>query len=531
MDAWSDIADEYATRVEPFTDSFVVALLDEIAPTTLEGVRLLDLACGAGALALTAAARGAHVVATDISPGMLRVLRQRLVDLLEYDGSVKSSRAASSVRIEEIVEADGLALPPRFANSFDAVASNFGLIFFDDVGAGCASAAACLVPGGTLAFSCWGAPEETEAFQVIKAACARCGIEATKAAPRRIDATVPLLTEFLTQGGLADIRVVGPVQRFLRVADAEAFWLRFSLASPATRRLLASLEPSREAELKAMVLSMLRERFGDGEVALPASAYFAVGVKPLAVSAPPSPPADDDDAVPLGATAFTDRDARWLHDHQERKLLDPRVRVLGVAARDDDGHPSVLLLYPLRQTGPTAATAAPAEVAAESVSLEARDDKRCKTKKKWTSAELDPWVNMYWLVHPTLCTRIGRLEHLGLVGAYQERLAADPAAKATMAAAHAHYGAARWSLLSSGDRAACEARGLAGVLRDTGVAGLRDTSGAHVKCLHTMTAHRLAQIAAGDLDPSRANVVGQWALDALAAGKDAQAGRVVEPNT
>ena len=57
--------------------------------------------------------------------------------------------------------------------------------------------------------------------------------------------------------------------------------------------------------------------------------------------------------MPLGATAFTDRDARWLHDHQERKLLDPRVRVLGVAARDDDGHPSVLLLYPLRQTGPT----------------------------------------------------------------------------------------------------------------------------------------------------------------------------------
>ena len=145
MDAWSDIADEYATRVEPFTDSFVAALLDEIAPTTLEGVRLLDLACGAGALALTAVASGARVVATDISPGMLRVLRQRLERTPEPG-------------IEEVVEANGLALPPRFANSFDAVASNFGLIFFDDVGAGCASAAACLVPGGTLAFSCWGAP-------------------------------------------------------------------------------------------------------------------------------------------------------------------------------------------------------------------------------------------------------------------------------------------------------------------------------------------------------------------------------------
>ena len=62
---------------------------------------------------------------------------------------------------------------------------------------------------------------------------------------------------------------------------------------------------------------------------------------------------------------------------------------------------------------------------------------------------------------------------------------------------------------------------------DDGARGSR----AHVKCLHTMTAHRLAQIAAGDLDPSRANVVGQWALDALAAGEDAQAKRGVEPNT
>ena len=43
-----------------------------------------------------------------------------------------------------------------------------------------------------------------------------------------------------------------------------------------------------------------------------------------------------------------------------------------------------------------------------------------------------------------------------------------------------------------------------------------------------MTAHRLAQLSAGDADPSRANVVGQWALDALAAGEDAQAKRGVE---
>ena len=49
MDAWSDIADEYAARVEPFTDSFVAALLDEIAPSqTLDGVRVLEAAVADG---------------------------------------------------------------------------------------------------------------------------------------------------------------------------------------------------------------------------------------------------------------------------------------------------------------------------------------------------------------------------------------------------------------------------------------------------------------------------------------------------
>ena len=267
QDAWSDIADEYAARVEPFTSSFVGALLDEATGhrASLEGVRLLDLACGAGALSFTAIERGARVVATDAAPGMLRALRSRAAKI-PTDG------------LEAVVEAPGEHLPTEWAGSFDAVVSNFGLIFFDDVGAGCASAASCLAPGGRLALSCWGSPEQTEAFQVIKKACARCGIEASQAAPRRITGTVESLTQLLTDGGgLADVRVVGPVERILRVASAEDFWLRFALAAPATRRLLASLEAAQAERLHAEVLAMLGERFGGGEVALPASAYFAIG--------------------------------------------------------------------------------------------------------------------------------------------------------------------------------------------------------------------------------------------------------------
>lgn len=47
-------------------------------PTELTGVRVLDAGCGTGALAQAAADRGAVVVATDLSPTLLQLARDRL---------------------------------------------------------------------------------------------------------------------------------------------------------------------------------------------------------------------------------------------------------------------------------------------------------------------------------------------------------------------------------------------------------------------------------------------------------------------
>ena len=50
-------------------------------PEDLTGARLLDAGCGTGTLAIEAARRGAEVVAIDLSPTLVSIAQERLVDL------------------------------------------------------------------------------------------------------------------------------------------------------------------------------------------------------------------------------------------------------------------------------------------------------------------------------------------------------------------------------------------------------------------------------------------------------------------
>ena len=58
-------------------DQMRATLLAEM-PEDLHGARVLDAGCGAGPTTVELAARGAHVVAIDISPALIDIARQRL---------------------------------------------------------------------------------------------------------------------------------------------------------------------------------------------------------------------------------------------------------------------------------------------------------------------------------------------------------------------------------------------------------------------------------------------------------------------
>jgi SAM-dependent methyltransferase len=103
------------------------------------GQRVLDVACGTGVVAITAARAGAHVTALDLTPQLLERARE--------NGQI------ASVDVEWH-EGDAEQLPFEDA-AFDVVLSQFGHIFAPRPDVVTTEMLRVLKPGGRIAFSTW----------------------------------------------------------------------------------------------------------------------------------------------------------------------------------------------------------------------------------------------------------------------------------------------------------------------------------------------------------------------------------------
>lgn len=151
-DRWADVVAESAARTN---EPLLVAA--RLAP----GLRVLDLASGAGQPALTIAERlgpGGEVVATDLLREMLAGARRR-------------ARSASLANIRFAV-ADMAALPFS-SKRFDRVTCRFGIMFVPAVVVALEEVRRVLVPGGRAAFMVWGPCVDTTMFRIIVAAADR----------------------------------------------------------------------------------------------------------------------------------------------------------------------------------------------------------------------------------------------------------------------------------------------------------------------------------------------------------------------
>jgi SAM-dependent methyltransferase len=207
-------------------------MLDDAGVTT--GSRVLDVAAGAGGQTLAAAHRAGpsgHVLATDISPGILRY-------------AAKSAEGAGLANVTTL-EADGERLDQP-EGTCDAVISRVGLIYFPDQQAALAGMRHALRPGGRIAAVVYSTPDRNEFFS-IPIGIIRRRAELPPPAPGQPGpfslGSPGVAEETLARAGFRDVSVT-TVPSPLRLPSA-AECVRFERESfGALHQMLAALSPA-----------------------------------------------------------------------------------------------------------------------------------------------------------------------------------------------------------------------------------------------------------------------------------------------
>jgi len=244
------------------------ALVEEsrIAP----GHTVLDIATGPGEPALTVAdvvGSGGKIFGIDPVPEMVAAAR----------------RAADSVGARnaqfEIACADHLQFP---ADTFDAVISRFGVMFFPAPAGAVREILRVLKPGRTLALAAWHVAETNPFFTTLSRVIDRY-VDSPPLAPDAPDAF-----RFASPGRLRDILaeagVTTPTERLLQFTieapiSVEDFWKLRTEMSEKLRDKIASLSSEQFTEMKGQALAALRQYSTGAGMSFPAEVLIVSGTR------------------------------------------------------------------------------------------------------------------------------------------------------------------------------------------------------------------------------------------------------------
>ena len=257
---WEDRAGGYERFFAEITDRTIDAVLD--AARVGRGTRLLDVACGPGDVAGTAAARGASATGIDITDAMTAIARVRWPNA-------------------EFRVADAHDLP--FADaSFDAVTASFALMHLGRPERAADEWVRVIVPGGRLAVAVWDDPSQIALFGEILDA-----LEASGARPADIPdgpsffrfAADREMRSLLARHAMTDV-TIRTVAFTHRVADTAAVWDGILNGSVRTAAAIRGQSPAIQQRVHDDFTERM-ERYRSGlELELPISVKVASGTVP-----------------------------------------------------------------------------------------------------------------------------------------------------------------------------------------------------------------------------------------------------------
>jgi SAM-dependent methyltransferase len=244
------------------------ALIEEAGITSRRVV--LDIATGPGEPALSIAALvgpEGKVVGTDVVPEMVEAARR------------ESSRQKLHNARFEVGDAESLPFP---ANTFDAVVSRFGVMFFPSPMDCVREMLRVLRPGGRIAMAVWHHADRNPFHYTVSQVVERC-VESIGPAPGPPD-----MFRFANPGELLDIvasaGATGASERLLRFSirtsiSVEDFWSLRSEMSEKLRTKLALLSKPQIARLKCEVIEALRAYSSEHGISFPAEVLIVSGGK------------------------------------------------------------------------------------------------------------------------------------------------------------------------------------------------------------------------------------------------------------
>jgi ubiquinone/menaquinone biosynthesis C-methylase UbiE len=224
------------------------------------GQQALDVACGSGQPAMTAAARvrpGGRVIATDLSPDMVAVTRRKAQRL-----------GLDNVEVKEM-DAQALTFPDE---SFDAATCRFGLMFCPDPVRAASEIHRVLRPGSRFALAVWDLPAKNPFFTSISAVLA----EFVPMPPP--DPTAPGVFRLAPPGELEGVLKAAsftniatePRPMTLVYGSLEEYWqIQTDLAAP-LKAAISKLTADEVARLKARVFEALKPHMDGSMVRLAA---------------------------------------------------------------------------------------------------------------------------------------------------------------------------------------------------------------------------------------------------------------------